>query len=128
MASPHPPVRRSCRWAKLPDGYGDRSHIGSRVRVERGRRESPDRARRGGRRSARRRARLISHIHDDHIGWNVGDGGAPTFPNARYVIHRADWDQMANATDEEDREIFTSALEPLERAGVVELSEAAFDG
>lgn len=70
---------------------------------------------------------LISHIHDDHIGWNVGDGGAPTFPNARYVIHRADWDQMANATDEEDREIFTTALEPLERAGVVELSEAAFD-
>ena len=50
---------------------------------------------------------------------------APTFPNARYVIHRADWDLMANATDEEDREIFAAVLEPLERAGVVELSEDA---
>ena len=69
---------------------------------------------------------LISHVHDDHIGWNVTEAGAPTFPNARYVIHRADWDLMANATDEEDREIFAAVLEPLERAGVVELSEAAF--
>jgi glyoxylase-like metal-dependent hydrolase (beta-lactamase superfamily II) len=69
---------------------------------------------------------LISHVHDDHIGWNVTDAGAPTFPNARYVIHRADWDLMANATDEEDREIFTTTLEPLEHAGVVQLSEAAF--
>jgi len=69
---------------------------------------------------------LISHVHDDHIGWNVTDAGAPTFPNARYVIHRADWDLMANATDEDDREIFTTALEPLEHAGVLQLSEAAF--
>ena len=70
---------------------------------------------------------LISHIHDDHIGWNVNDTtGTPTFPNARYVIHRADWDLMANATDEEDREIFAAALEPLERAGAVELSDDAF--
>jgi len=69
---------------------------------------------------------LISHVHDDHIGWNVTEAGAPTFPNARYVIHRADWDLMANATDEEDREIFAAVLEPLERAGVVELSGGAF--
>ena len=69
---------------------------------------------------------VISHVHDDHIGWNISDAGAPNFPNARYVIHRADWDLMANATDEEDREIFAAALEPLERAGVVELSESVF--
>lgn len=69
---------------------------------------------------------VISHVHDDHIGWNISDAGAPNFPNARYVIHRADWDLMANATDEEDREIFAAALEPLEGAGVVELSDAAF--
>lgn len=69
---------------------------------------------------------LISHVHDDHIGWNVTDAATPAFPNARYVIHRADWDLMANATDEEDRGIFAAVLEPLRRAGVVELVEGAF--
>lgn len=68
---------------------------------------------------------LISHVHDDHLGWNVTDTAAPTFPNARYVIHRADWDLMASATDEEDREIFAAVLEPLERAGVLQLSDGA---
>jgi glyoxylase-like metal-dependent hydrolase (beta-lactamase superfamily II) len=68
---------------------------------------------------------LISHVHDDHIGWNV-TGGAPTFPNARYVIHRADWALMADTTDEEDREIFAAVLAPLERAGLLELSETSF--
>lgn len=66
---------------------------------------------------------LISHVHDDHIGWNVNAAGAPTFPNARYVIHRADWDLMAAATDEEDRGIFAALLAPLERAGALQLSD-----
>jgi glyoxylase-like metal-dependent hydrolase (beta-lactamase superfamily II) len=66
---------------------------------------------------------LITHVHDDHIGGNLTDLTTSAFPNARYVIHRADWELMANATDEEDREIFAAVLEPLERAGVVEHSE-----
>ena len=70
---------------------------------------------------------LISHVHDDHIGWNVTEAATPTFPNARYVINRADWELMADATDEEDREIFAAVLEPLERAGVVELSGRTFE-
>jgi glyoxylase-like metal-dependent hydrolase (beta-lactamase superfamily II) len=69
---------------------------------------------------------LISHVHDDHIGWNVSGQATPTFPNARYVIHRADWELMADTTDEEDREIFAAVLEPLERAGVLQLSEDSF--
>ena len=69
---------------------------------------------------------LITHVHDDHIGGNVLDPTTPAFPNARYVIHRADWQMMAGANDEEDQEIFAAVLAPLERAGVVELSEGAF--
>ncbi len=60
---------------------------------------------------------LISHVHDDHLGWNVTDASTPTFPNARYVVHRADWELMADATDEEDREIFAAVLAPLEQRG-----------
>lgn len=38
---------------------------------------------------------FLSHLHSDHVGWNttVREGRAlPTFPNARYMVHQADWD------------------------------------
>ncbi len=34
-----------------------------------------------------------THVHYDHVGWNTrrdGDGWVPTFPNAQYLIPRAD--------------------------------------
>ena len=39
---------------------------------------------------------FITHLHRDHVGWNIvpdPDGGDPKpyFPNARYYIPRADW-------------------------------------
>lgn len=42
---------------------------------------------------------FMTHLHPDHVGWNLthGDGGAKlTFPNARYVAHQADWDAFNN--------------------------------
>jgi glyoxylase-like metal-dependent hydrolase (beta-lactamase superfamily II) len=66
---------------------------------------------------------VITHVHDDHLGWNVSEGtDDPMFPNARYLVHRADWELMASADDEEDREIFAAVLAPLERTGVLEIS------
>ena len=38
---------------------------------------------------------VCTHLHVDHIGWNtmkVGDRWVPTFPNARYLIGRKEWD------------------------------------
>ena len=40
---------------------------------------------------------FISHLHSDHVGWNVveKDGSVvPAFPNARYVAHQADLDHF----------------------------------
>jgi glyoxylase-like metal-dependent hydrolase (beta-lactamase superfamily II) len=37
---------------------------------------------------------ILSHLHADHVGWNVQeeDGRARlTFPRARYLVHAADW-------------------------------------
>ena len=66
---------------------------------------------------------LITHVHDDHLGWNVAEGTTtPLFANASYVVHRADWELMRDAQDEEDREIFAAVLAPLETAGRLELS------
>lgn len=38
---------------------------------------------------------LMTHLHPDHIGWNVDEtGGGPRllFSRARHVVHRRDWD------------------------------------
>ena len=67
---------------------------------------------------------VITHMHDDHLGWTTLEASDdPLFPNARYVINRADWELMAGATDDEDREIFAKTMSPLEAAGLLQLSE-----
>jgi glyoxylase-like metal-dependent hydrolase (beta-lactamase superfamily II) len=67
---------------------------------------------------------VITHVHDDHLGWTtLEEADDPLFPNARYVIHRADWELMAAATDDEDREIFAKTMAPLETAGVLQPSD-----
>ncbi len=35
---------------------------------------------------------FLTHLHPDHVGWNLTSEGTPTFPNARYVASRADWE------------------------------------
>ena len=38
---------------------------------------------------------IITHLHRDHVGWNIVErDGAPSpyFPNARYHVPKADWD------------------------------------
>ncbi|MDP3062387.1 MAG: MBL fold metallo-hydrolase [Chloroflexota bacterium] len=37
---------------------------------------------------------FITHLHGDHIGWNVTRSGSqwvPTFPKAKYLLPKADW-------------------------------------
>jgi glyoxylase-like metal-dependent hydrolase (beta-lactamase superfamily II) len=66
---------------------------------------------------------VITHVHDDHLGWNVAEGTTdPLFANATYLVHRADWELMASGEDEEDRAIFDAVLSPLERAEVLRLT------
>jgi glyoxylase-like metal-dependent hydrolase (beta-lactamase superfamily II) len=33
-----------------------------------------------------------THLHGDHVGWNLAADGKPTFPRARYLAPQADWD------------------------------------
>ena len=38
---------------------------------------------------------VITHLHRDHVGWNAtrsGEGLCPTFPRARYLLPRKDWE------------------------------------
>ena len=43
---------------------------------------------------------FLTHLHPDHVGWNISDGSA-TFPNARYVAHEADWAAFNTPRDSE---------------------------
>ncbi len=40
---------------------------------------------------------VFTHMHSDHIGWNLTTEGAPTFPNAQYLFERAAWNALHDA-------------------------------
>lgn len=42
---------------------------------------------------------ILTHGHADHIGGNVTADGKPTFPRARYVMWRHEWDFWCNSPD-----------------------------
>lgn len=44
---------------------------------------------------------VLTHGHPDHIGGAVGVEGAPAFPNARYLMSRADWEFWTNVAEVE---------------------------
>ena len=49
---------------------------------------------------------VLTHIHFDHIGWNVAglaDDPRPTFPEATYLIQRAEWEAYARDEDPQGR-------------------------
>jgi glyoxylase-like metal-dependent hydrolase (beta-lactamase superfamily II) len=64
-----------------------------------------------------------THLHADHVGWNVTPEGTPTFPRARYVANRTDWRAFHEPLLEKafpfpylDEQVFS-----LERLGVLDL-------
>jgi glyoxylase-like metal-dependent hydrolase (beta-lactamase superfamily II) len=66
---------------------------------------------------------VLTHLHLDHVGWNLAsDGGSPRprFPRARYLAQRADWEAFA-ARPEPARTAFDRCVRPLQDLGVVEL-------
>lgn len=45
---------------------------------------------------------INTHLHFDHCGWNVrNDNGksVPTFPRARYLVQRGEWEDAFNTTE-----------------------------
>jgi glyoxylase-like metal-dependent hydrolase (beta-lactamase superfamily II) len=68
---------------------------------------------------------FFTHLHPDHVGWNLDESGRPTFPNARYVMSRTDWEVFHRP---EVQQLFPfpfvdQTLTPLENLGVLDLLE-----
>ncbi|RSS19364.1 MBL fold metallo-hydrolase [Streptomyces sp. WAC08401] len=75
---------------------------------------------------------ILTHLHTDHVGWNTtrtDDGWVPTFPNARYVVSRAERDFWAGyAMDEPRRQMFRDSVHPVQDAGLLDAVEVPAEG
>ncbi|MFJ5677893.1 MBL fold metallo-hydrolase [Streptomyces sp. NPDC093097] len=75
---------------------------------------------------------VLTHLHADHVGWNTradGDAWVPTFPNARYVVSRAEREFWAGyAMDEPRRQMFRDSVHPVEDAGLLDLVDVPPEG
>ena len=70
---------------------------------------------------------MCTHLHVDHVGWNtmLGDDGKwlPTFPNARYLIGRQEYEHWIKDEDAEQKAIMSDSVRPIFDAGVAQMVE-----
>jgi len=71
---------------------------------------------------------LCTHLHADHVGWNtrLANGAwVPTFPNARYVFSRKDYEFFKQQTHEaHNREAYLDSVLPVVDAGLADIVES----
>lgn len=75
---------------------------------------------------------LCTHLHVDHVGWNtrlVAGRWTPTFPNARYLFGRREWEYWSQAAETYsdgvimDTGILDDSITPVVDAGLVDFVE-----
>ncbi len=69
---------------------------------------------------------VLTHLHPDHVGWNVtrSDGQAvPTFPGARYWVPKADWDLFSRRDRMRQFAHIREQVRPLAEMGLMELMD-----
>ena len=69
---------------------------------------------------------LCTHLHVDHVGWNTrleGERWVPTFPRARYLIGRTEYEHWRGTASGEAEELLSDSIQPVFDAGLVDLIE-----
>jgi glyoxylase-like metal-dependent hydrolase (beta-lactamase superfamily II) len=69
---------------------------------------------------------ICTHLHVDHVGWNtmlVDGKWVPSFPKARYLIGKREFEHWSNEGDEEQQTIMGDSVRPIFDAGLVDLVE-----
>lgn len=69
---------------------------------------------------------VFTHLHFDHVGWNtrlVDGAWVPTFPNARYLIPRAEWEFWRTGRESIGSSDLSDTLGPVLDAGLVDFVE-----
>ena len=70
---------------------------------------------------------LCTHLHVDHVGWNtmlVEGKWTPTFPHARYLIGRKEWEHWSKTKEPDARELLDDSVRPVFEAGLADLVES----
>ncbi|MGW4511625.1 MBL fold metallo-hydrolase [Streptomyces sp. NPDC004393] len=75
---------------------------------------------------------VTTHLHTDHVGWNtrlVDGEWQPTFPRARYLTSRVEWDYWTGAElDEARRQMFRDSVDPVHDNGQYDLVDVPDQG
>jgi glyoxylase-like metal-dependent hydrolase (beta-lactamase superfamily II) len=69
---------------------------------------------------------LCTHLHVDHVGWNTRlENGrwVPTFPRARHLFTRREWEHWSTEDGEDTKRIMADSVEPVLGAGLADLVE-----
>ncbi len=73
---------------------------------------------------------LCTHLHTDHVGWNtmwVDGRWVPTFPNARYIFGRAEFEHWRTQdVNEVAVAVFNDSVRPVFEAGLVDLVDSDY--
>ena len=67
---------------------------------------------------------LCTHLHVDHVGWNTRlESGrwVPTFPRARHLFARREWEHWSAEDGEDTKRIMADSVRPILDAGLAEL-------
>lgn len=67
---------------------------------------------------------INTHLHFDHCGWDTritGDKVRPTFPNAKYIVQRKDFEHAKNPTERDRASFMLDNYMPVEEAKQWEL-------
>lgn len=72
---------------------------------------------------------ICTHLHDDHVGWNTmktGTQWVPTFPKARYLFVRGEYEHCLAQPGHMFYSTFNEAVEPIVARGLADLIEMPY--
>jgi glyoxylase-like metal-dependent hydrolase (beta-lactamase superfamily II) len=67
---------------------------------------------------------ICTHLHTDHVGWNtrlVEGQWVPTFPRARYLVARPEWEHWSQSEEHWTQIVMADSVRPLFEASLVDL-------
>ncbi len=67
---------------------------------------------------------ICTHLHSDHVGWNTireGDHWVPTFPKARYLMGKKEFEFWSGVDSEDIASVLSASIQPVFAAGLVDL-------
>ena len=73
---------------------------------------------------------MCTHLHPDHVGWNTRlENGrwVPTFPRARYLMGRIEFDYWKDVRVPAVAAIFDDSVRPVADAGLIDLIDPGHD-